>query len=272
MSGGFGRSFAGDRAGLKPGHPLHTREDEDFERRVQAAVRKMIQSDPTSLFDPRAFPETAMRPADTGVDGVLESRSGTAQWSTDANGLYVPKSLADAAGDMLVATADNVFARLAKGGNYSHLGVNGSGTVGWKTYTLGRNIGTGGAINKYRAFWATVPVPGSSLASNVTSIGNQYNSGFQVGDTGIYLVFGTVIIGAAAALGFAKNCPNSNVDVAPYLISTHEWSGPAGDQAQYMTAVSLNAGDTLHFALYTGGSEEYSSVPQTRSLFALRIA
>lgn len=46
---------------------------------------------------------------------------------------YVLESLFDAAGDLLVASADNTPAKLAKGGNNTHLGVSAAGAVAWIT-------------------------------------------------------------------------------------------------------------------------------------------
>jgi hypothetical protein len=60
-----------------------------------------------------------------------------------AAGTGIPATLFDAAGDLLIGTADNVGAKLTKGANYTVLSVNGSGTVGYNDHrTFPRTVNT----------------------------------------------------------------------------------------------------------------------------------
>jgi hypothetical protein len=74
--------------------------------------------------DPASFNNTVATNAQTvllNLDAAISSAAGTG----------IPNTTADAAGDTLVATADNTWAKKTKGSNYTFLGVNGSGTVGY---------------------------------------------------------------------------------------------------------------------------------------------
>jgi hypothetical protein len=55
------------------------------------------------------------------LDAAIQSAAGTG----------VPSTLADAAGDLLVADGNDSFAKLTKGSDYTFLGVNGSGSVAY---------------------------------------------------------------------------------------------------------------------------------------------
>lgn len=75
MSGGFGRSRAG--AGLPDDHPLRRGGvDPELARIVEQVVRELVQKDPTALFDPRSFPETAVRPSATQGDSLITTDRG----------------------------------------------------------------------------------------------------------------------------------------------------------------------------------------------------
>jgi hypothetical protein len=75
-------------------------------------------------FDPATLNNTAS----TEVQSVLEDYDAAIQ---SAAGTGIPATLGDAAGDLLVASGADAFAKLTKGSNYTFLGVNGSGTVAY---------------------------------------------------------------------------------------------------------------------------------------------
>lgn len=147
-----------------------------FQQRVEQAVRELMQKDPTALFDPRSFPETAVRPHSE--DGWMESRAGTTQWSTAESGLVIPKSIVDAKGDLIVGTADNTVARKAVGSNGSRLTAysgNADGTK-WVEESYAQMVKSGNQVVGSGAWnlvtgWVThitlgtalTPIPGSAV-------------------------------------------------------------------------------------------------------------
>jgi hypothetical protein len=75
-------------------------------------------------FDPATLNNTTaveVQSALEDFDAAIQSAAGTG----------IPSTLADAAGDLLVASGADAFAKLAKGSNYTFLGVNGSAAVAY---------------------------------------------------------------------------------------------------------------------------------------------
>lgn len=75
-------------------------------------------------IDPATFNNTVSTTVQTvtkDLDSAISSAAGTG----------IPNTLGDAAGDIIVFSADNTPAKLTKGSNYTFLGVNGSGTVAY---------------------------------------------------------------------------------------------------------------------------------------------
>lgn len=253
-------------------HPLRgaMSEDAEFERRVSAVVRRLVEREPTSLVSPRALPETAVRPA--AADAVLESRSGIAQWSLAADGLWLPKSMIDGAGDLIVGTADNTAARLAIGPNYSTLGVNAGGALAYRALAFARIVKTsGGVANKYRAGWACVPLGAALyLAGGFSQVTTSFNEGLNVPVTGYYRVTGKARLTSVVsiALAVAKNLPSANVDASPYLITSHTWNVQDGFSHDI---VALNAGDRVHLAIYTSGTEQYQNEEHWHGILIERV-
>lgn len=189
--------------------------------------------------------------------------------------LMIPKSIVDAAGDLIVGTADNTSARLAKGANNSSLGVNSAGTVAWRSQAYGRLRSNAPGGTKFRAAWATVPFGASEYSSGMTPIIATYNSGFQVAEAGMYRVVGSVSFATAvqSALAVMVGCPNSNVNMAAYLVTTHQWNLPTAEGRHSLDPhiVTLAANATVHLGIYTAGTETFAAADYSRAFVVERV-
>lgn len=192
------------------------------------------------------------------------------------SGSPVDVTIFDAKGDLLVGNADNIAARLPVGVNGSTLIADSSQVNGlkWRQPVYGRILAISStAVSKYRTGWANV-----SLGTNAYSVGcsvtsGLYDSGITINETGLYLITATVSIAVTQwAMAISKNAPASNVDIGPYLITTHEWIYTQSGGTGFTTHVcSLNANDRIHQAIYTGGVEAYTAESNSRSLTLVRV-
>lgn len=184
-----------------------------------------------------------------------------------ADGLYLPKSLVDAKGDLLVGTAADTVARKAVGTSMSLLRSNVAGDdVEWSRYAEGICGGPTVLTNKYRTGWAIAAMQQGVSFTNTTQSAAAFSEGVVVADAGYYQVVGRInfTTGVPVALAIAKNAPSANVDAGPYLLTTHHWgTGWPGQTGGSLIDLDLyfNAGDKVNLAVYTSGVETYVNDP-----------
>ena len=124
---------------------------------------------------------TGVPTAPTAANGVSNTQLATTQFvanaatiaynnavtdaGTSASSAYIPKSLADAKGDLIVGTADNTFGRLAVGTNGQVIRANSSTTSGLEWFALTEVV----ALNDLSDVTSVSPTSGDFLKWNSTA-------------------------------------------------------------------------------------------------------
>ena len=130
------------------------------------------------------------------------------------NAEAVLKTLVDAAGDLIVGSAADTPARLAKGANLSNLRVNGSGALEWGSHVARITVHTGSATHTPNAnmLWCLIEAQGAGgggggtadTNANIASAGAGGGAGSLARKIVTAAAFGAsqaVTIGAAGASG-----------------------------------------------------------------------
>jgi hypothetical protein len=165
---------------------------------------------------PVAIPSSGSGAAVPGVAIVLlrwvdatNFRAESAGVYTESDPLAILKSLVDAAGDLIVGSADNTVVRLAKGGNGTALIVDSTGALAWGgPATLTANAQTGTSYTLVLADAGKL-VTVSNAATHTLTVPTNASVAFPVGTVVNVARIGAGAVNLAAAGGVTVNSPGA---------------------------------------------------------------
>jgi hypothetical protein len=128
---------------------------------------------------------------------------------TESDPLAILKSLVDAAGDLIVGSADNTVVRLAKGGSGTALTVDSTGALAWGgPATLTANAQTGTSYTLVLADAGKL-VTVSNAATHTLTVPTNASVAFPVGTVVNVARIGAGAVNLAAAGGVTVNSPGA---------------------------------------------------------------